>query len=142
MFSLKLFLPNVGSLHLHLFDELEDIRRVIDNLVHNFSYMMDAVLDVSSFFNSTERGQHLDGPYEAGYGVGMVVFYLIGDDTSGEMIDPAKDAVMPLRFDWGSNIKRWKEEDRIAKEQKEAESQAKALAEAERVAAEGGEAEF
>lgn len=103
-----------------LFDDLDDIRRVIDNLVHNFSFMMDAILDVNSFFNSGERGQHFDGPYDAGFGIGMVVFYLIADDSSGVMVDPAENATMPLKFDWGTNIAKWKDEDRIRTEQREA----------------------
>ena len=124
-----------------LFDDLDDIRRVIDNLVHNFSFIMDAILDVNSFFNSGDRGQHFTGPYDAGFGVGMVIFYLIADDSSGEMIDPAEGATMPLRFEWGVNIARWKEENRIAKEQKEAAREAAAQAEAERIA-ESDDAEF
>ena len=38
------------------FDTLDDIRRIIDNFVHNFSYMVDVVLDLSSFFNDSDRG--------------------------------------------------------------------------------------
>jgi len=125
-----------------LFDEIDDIRRVIDNLVHNFSYMMDAILDVNSFFNESTRGAHLTGPYEAGYGIGMVVYYLIGDDTSGEMVDPAADAVLPLKFDWGTNIARWREEDRIKEEERQAAIDAAELSNAERIAAEGGDAKF
>lgn len=124
-----------------LFDDLDDIRRVIDNLVHNFSFIMDAILDVNSFFNSGDRGQHFDGPYDAGYGIGMVVFYLIADDSSGLMVDPAEGATMPLRFEWGVNIARWKEEDRIAKEQKAAAREAAELADTERTA-ESDDAEF
>jgi len=111
-----------------LFDDIDDIRRVIDNLVHNFSFIMDAILDVNSFFNSGERGQHYDGPYDAGYGIGMVVFYLLADDSSGLMVDPAEGATMPLRFDWGLNIARWKDEDRIRKEQRDAARAAAAAA--------------
>jgi len=105
------------------FDTLDDIRRIIDNFVHNFSYMMDAILDISSFFNSGDRGQHIDGPYDAGFGIGMLIFYLIADDTSTLMVDPAKDAVMPLKFEWGENLKRWKEENRIRREEKERQRQ-------------------
>ena len=96
------------------FDTLDDIRRIIDNFVHNFSFMMDAILDVSSFFNDGDRGQHIDGCYDAGFGVGMLVFYLIADDSSAVMVDPAEGAVLPLKFDWGSTIARWKEEDRLS----------------------------
>ena len=116
------------------FDTLDDIRRIIDNFVHNFSYMMDAILDVSSFFNSGDRGQHIDGPYDAGFGVGMLIFYLVADDTSTLMVDPAKDAELPLKFEWGENITRWKEENRIRREEKERQK-AEELAKAEAAAA-------
>ena len=123
------------------FDTLDDIRRIIDNLVHNFSYMMDAILDVSSFFNSGDRGQHIDGPYDAGFGIGMLVFYLIADDTSTVMVDPAENAVMPLKFEWGENIKKWKEENRIAAEERERQKQEE-LAADEAQKAEAGETDF
>ena len=98
------------------FDELNDIRRIIDNLVHNFSFMMDTIFDISSFFNDGNRGQYLTGPYDAGYGIGMLIFYLLADDTTTVMVDPAQDVVLPLQFNWGENIARWKEENRIADE--------------------------
>lgn len=117
-----------------LFDSLDDIRRIMDNLVHNFSYMMDAILDVSSFFNSGDRGAHIDGPYEAGFGVGMLIFYLLADDTTVFMVDPAEGVEMPLKFDWGVNIRRWNEETRIREE-------AEAAALQERLAEEAAHAE-
>jgi len=107
------------------FDSLDDIRRIIDNLVHNFAYMMDIIFDVSSFFNSGDRGQYMEGPYDAGFGIGMLVFYLLADDTTSVMVDPAEGAEMPLKFDWGENIARWKEEDRIADELEKAEEERK-----------------
>ena len=123
------------------FDTLDDIRRIIDNFVHNFSYMMDAILDISSFFNSGDRGQHIDGPYDAGYGIGMLIFYLVADDTSTLMVDPAEGVELPLKFEWGENIARWKEEDRIRKEEEE-KRKAEELAAAEAEAAEAGETDF
>ena len=54
------------------FDSLDDIRRIIDNLVHNFALMTDAILDVSSFFNDGLRGQYITGPYDAGFGRHML----------------------------------------------------------------------
>lgn len=96
------------------FDSLDDIRRIIDNIVHNFSFMMDALLDVSSFFNSGERGQWIDGPYDAGFGIGRFFYYLIVDETTTLMIDPAEGAVMPLKFNWGENLVKWKAEDEAA----------------------------
>ena len=97
--------------------------------------MMDAIFDVSSFFNSEDRGVHIDGPYEAGFGIGMIIFYILADDTTVLMFDPAENAEMPLKFDWGHNLRRWKEQDRIAREIKEAELAAR-LEEEERLAAE------
>ena len=124
------------------FDTLDDIRRIIDNFVHNFSFMMDAILDVSSFFNDGVRGQHIDGPYDAGFGIGMLVFYLIADDTSTLMVDPAKDVEMPLKFEWGENVARWKEENRIRREEKERiKAEELARAEAEKNG-EAGETDF
>ena len=114
------------------FDTLDDIRRIIDNFVHNFSYMMDAILDVSSFFNTGDRGQHIDGPYDAGFGVGMLIFYLIADDSSTVMVDPAEGALLPLKFNWGENIARWNEEDRLDdldEERREAEEEARRASE-------------
>ena len=74
------------------FDTLDDIRRIIDNFVHNFSYMVDVVLDLSSFFNDSDRGQYMTGPYDAGYGIGMLIFYLVADETTVLMVDPAETA--------------------------------------------------
>lgn len=101
------------------FDSLDDIRRIIDNFVHNFSFMTDAILDVSSFFNDGLRGQYIEGPYDAGYGIGMLVFYLFVDETTVLMQDPAADAELPLSFEWGANIRRWKEENIVRRAERE-----------------------
>ena len=34
----------------------------------------------------------MEGPYDAGYGIGMLVFYLIADETTVFMVDPAEGA--------------------------------------------------
>ena len=76
----------------------------------------------------------MEGPYDAGYGIGMLVFYLIADETTVFMVDPAEGAQVPLKFEWGVNIKRWKEENRIRREEKERQK-AEELAKAEAAAA-------
>ena len=62
------------------FDDQYDIKVIITNIVHNVSFAMDTYLDVKGFFTSTERGQAFDGPYEAGFGVGRLVYYLLADN--------------------------------------------------------------
>ena len=120
------------------FDSLDDIRRIIDNIVHNFSFMMDALLDVSSFFNSGDRGQWINGPYDAGFGIGKFFYYLFVDETTTLMVDPAEGAVMPLKFEWGDNLDRWRAEDEAKRIAEEEAAAAAAAAEA----AEGDNPEF
>merc|ERR1712016_145984 len=48
--------------------------------------MVDVVLDLSSFFNDSDRGQYMTGPYDAGYGIGMLIFYLVADETSSSIL--------------------------------------------------------
>ena len=76
----------------------------------------------------------MTGPYDAGYGIGMLIFYLVADETTVLMVDPAETAEVPLKFEWGVNLKRWKEENRIKKEEK-AKARAEEIAAAEAAAA-------
>ena len=48
------------------FNSLDDIRRIIVNVVNHIDEMTDAVLDLTHFFGSTDKGHDLDGPYRVG----------------------------------------------------------------------------
>ena len=62
------------------FDDQYDIKVIMTNVVHNFSFAVDTYQDVRGFFESTERGQAFEGPYEAGFGVGRLFYYLLADN--------------------------------------------------------------
>ena len=65
-------------------------------------------------------------PYDAGFALGSLVFYTLSDDNTVIMLDPAEGAVLiKMKYTWGENINRWKEENRIKREIKEAEEERK-----------------
>ena len=84
------------------FDDQYDIKVIITNIVHNVAFATDTVLDVRGFFMSTERGQAFEGPYEAGFGIGRLVYYLIADNELAKQVDPAEGMDLPT-FDFSGS---------------------------------------
>jgi len=70
------------------FDDLSDIRRILDNLVHNFGVVYVSISDLVDYFGASEEGQELQGPYQAGFAAGRILFYAFVDDSSSRMVDP------------------------------------------------------
>lgn len=67
--------------------------------------MIDTYQDVMGFFNSTERGQTFEGPYEAGFGIGRLVYYLLADNELAKQVDPAEGMDLPIfDFDGDSQV--------------------------------------
>ena len=50
------------------------------NILHNFSFAVDTWNDVETFFTSEAKGQGFDGPYDAGFGIGRLVSYIVADN--------------------------------------------------------------
>ena len=60
------------------------------NMIFRYPLMVDAVTDLKSFFTSGHKGQTEEGPYEAGFGMGRIVYYLLSDNSEAKMVDPAE----------------------------------------------------
>lgn len=84
------------------FDDQSDIKVILTNIVHNVSFAMDTFQDVRGFFTSTERGQAIEGPYEAGFGVGRLIYYLLADNELAKQEDPADGMELPT-FDFSGD---------------------------------------
>lgn len=80
------------------FNDAYDVKVILTNIVHNVSYVVDTYEDVKDFFLTTERGQGFEGPYEAGYGIGRLVYYLIADNELAKQVDPAEGMDLPEYF--------------------------------------------
>ena len=63
---------------------------MLANLVHNFALGVDAARDVYYFFTGTGEGNDPEGVYNAGYGSGRILYYIIVDDEFSGMVDPAE----------------------------------------------------
>ena len=85
------------------FDDQYDIKVIITNIVHNVSFATDTYQDVRGFFLSTERGQAFEGPYEAGFGIGRLIYYLIADNELAKQVDPAEGMDLPDYFGRNTN---------------------------------------
>ena len=85
------------------FDDQSDIKLLITNVVHNVSLFMDTLKDLQAFFftRSQERSPEaqIQGPYDAGYGAGRLVFYLIADNELAKQKDPAEGMNIVLWFE-------------------------------------------
>ena len=71
------------------FSELDDIRRIVVNVVNHIDEMTDAILDLTHFFGSTDKGHDLEGPYRVGQSMGSLVFYTVAKENSDPFYDPA-----------------------------------------------------
>ena len=75
------------------FDDQSDIKLLITNIVHNISFVMDTLYDLREFFftRSQERADNsIQGSYDAGYGAGRLIYYLIADNELAKQVDPAE----------------------------------------------------
>ena len=85
------------------FDDQSDIKLLITNVVHNVSLFMDTLKDLQAFFftRSLERSPEaqIQGPYDAGFGAGRLVFYLIADNELAKQKDPAEGMDIVLWFE-------------------------------------------
>ena len=57
-------------------------RRIIDNFVHNFGNLYDTERDVENLLFTPIRGDQ-NQAYDIGFGIGKMIWYVIGDDVSG-----------------------------------------------------------
>ena len=62
------------------FNDSDDIRLILTNILHNASFVIETSTDVWNFLTSSERGQTDEGPYEAGYGGGRIIYYVLTDN--------------------------------------------------------------
>jgi len=62
------------------FNDSDDIRLILTNILHNASFVIETSTDVWNFLTSSERGQTDEGPYEAGYGAGRLIYYILTDN--------------------------------------------------------------
>lgn len=74
-----------------LFDEINDIRRIIVNIVNHIDELTDAILDLTHFFGSTEKGHDLDGPYRVGQSIGSLIYFSIAAENDVPSYDPADE---------------------------------------------------
>ena len=87
---------NLGRNIVYKFDDLEDIRRIIVNLVNHIDEMTDSVLDMTDFFGLTDKGRMVDTPYRVGRAAGSLIYLTITKDNSDPMYDPANDLEMEM----------------------------------------------
>ena len=71
------------------FDALDDIRRIIVNLVNHIDEMIDIGQDLSVYFGSSDPGHDSAGPYYMGESLGSLLYYSIGKSNDEELYDPA-----------------------------------------------------
>ena len=71
------------------FDALDDIRRIIVNMVNHIDEMIDIGQDLSHYFGSADPGHDLTGPYWTGQSIGSLLYYSIGKDNEEAFYDPA-----------------------------------------------------
>ena len=76
-------------------DDWHDARLIATNIIHNIAFVHDAYNEVKQFFASEERGQARDGPYDAGFGAGRMLFFIFAENALNEQFDPAKGAKTP-----------------------------------------------
>ena len=65
-------------------DDWGDARLVVTNLIHNVGFVHDAYSEVKMFFKSEERGQARSGPYEAGFGAGRMLYFIMADGAENK----------------------------------------------------------
>ena len=63
------------------FDNIDDLRRIVVNIVNHIDEMTDSVLDLVNFFNSKAVGTDEDGPYRVGQAIGEMVYYSISKEN-------------------------------------------------------------
>jgi len=71
------------------FDNLEDIRRIVVNIVNHVDELTDSVLDMTDFFGLSDKGRMVDTPYRMGVAIGSLIFFTITKENSDPMYDPA-----------------------------------------------------
>lgn len=76
------------------FDHLEDVRRIMVNLVNHVDEITDSVLDMTDFFGLTDKGRMVDTPYRVGRAAGSLIYLTITKENTLPMYDPATDLDM------------------------------------------------
>ena len=77
------------------FNDWYDIKVILTNVIFNYPLVIDTALDVQVFFTSDDRVSANEAPYEAGYGCGRIVYYLLTDNELAKMVDPAEGMDIP-----------------------------------------------
>lgn len=72
------------------FDDSYDGKVIMTNVIGRYSLIVDAAMDLKNFFTLDHKGQTEEGPYEAGFGMGRIVYYLLSDNPEAKMVDPAE----------------------------------------------------
>ena len=77
------------------FDDFLDGKLIITNIVYNFPYAVDTAQDVWNFLTTPETTNYFDGHYDAGFGVGRLVYYVLADNELAVSRDPAEGMDLP-----------------------------------------------
>ena len=87
---------NVTNVVSDRFNAVDDGKVMTVNLIQYYSDIVDSAKAVNDFFTSEDRGVGEEAPFEAGYGAGRIVYYIMQENLIYEQPrDPAENHDSP-----------------------------------------------